>query len=249
MFALGVAMDELADAVGLDPVELRVRNEPEPTRRPACPGRAGTSSSACAPAPSGSAGTGAARAGLAPRGRLAGRHSAWRARRTRPTHAGQARRRGRARRRRPLRGADRRRRHRHRRLDGAHPDRRRRAAGARRRGRTWRSATPRCRWPPSPAARRALASWGSARGRAAARQVPRRARRRRPPAGAETEAGDGRGPRRTSEYAAHSFGAQFVEARVQRRHRRDPRAAAARRVLRAAGSSTRAPPARSSSAA
>ena len=58
MFALESAMDELALACGIDPVELRIRNEPDdrPRDRPAVLSRA-TSSSACARAPSASAGS------------------------------------------------------------------------------------------------------------------------------------------------------------------------------------------------
>ncbi|CAM5605792.1 hypothetical protein SCANM63S_08371 [Streptomyces canarius] len=63
MYALESAMDELADALGVDPVELRVRNEPErgtgqrqALQQPACRGVPG------ARAPAASAGPGATRA-------------------------------------------------------------------------------------------------------------------------------------------------------------------------------------------
>ena len=59
MFALESAMDELAMALGMDPVELRIRNEPAEDPERQVPWSAATSSSACAPAPSGSAGPGA----------------------------------------------------------------------------------------------------------------------------------------------------------------------------------------------
>ena len=61
-FALESAIDELADAMGIDPIELRRRNEPEkdPTSGAAVLARA-TSSRPTGAAPSGSAGTGAAR--------------------------------------------------------------------------------------------------------------------------------------------------------------------------------------------
>ena len=56
MYALESAMDELADAAGLDPVELRIRNDPPPSRKAACRSAPGTWSPACARAPAGSAG-------------------------------------------------------------------------------------------------------------------------------------------------------------------------------------------------
>ena len=57
MFGPEVALDELAGQLGIDPVELRIRNEPRPTRKPASRGPAGTWWSACARAHAGSAGT------------------------------------------------------------------------------------------------------------------------------------------------------------------------------------------------
>ena len=63
MFALESAIDELATAAGLDPIELRIRNEPERRSREGHPVLArATSSAACARAPSASAGPTASRA-------------------------------------------------------------------------------------------------------------------------------------------------------------------------------------------
>ena len=56
MFGPEVAMDELAVACGIDPIELRIRNEPERTRNPGSRGRRATWSPACARAHGGSAG-------------------------------------------------------------------------------------------------------------------------------------------------------------------------------------------------
>ena len=61
MFALESAMDELAEACGIDPVELRLRNEPPSTPRPASRSPAATWPPACARAPRGSAGPAATR--------------------------------------------------------------------------------------------------------------------------------------------------------------------------------------------
>ncbi len=65
MFALESAIDELAQVIGLDPIELRVRNEPSAIRRTASRGARATWSSACVKAPSASAGPIARRAAKA----------------------------------------------------------------------------------------------------------------------------------------------------------------------------------------
>ncbi len=58
LMALEVAMDEMAEKLGLDPVEFRIRNDTQSIRRiPTGPFRSASWSSACAPAPSVSAGT------------------------------------------------------------------------------------------------------------------------------------------------------------------------------------------------
>ena len=65
-----------------------------------------------------------------------------------------------------------------------------------------------------------------------------------------TATGDRRPQRAPQDrYAMHAFGAQFVEVRRGRRHRRDAGARGCSACSPPAGSSTRAPPARSSSAA
>ena len=56
MFALESAMDELAVALGIDPIELRLRNEPGADPERGIPFSSRTSSRACGRAPSGSAG-------------------------------------------------------------------------------------------------------------------------------------------------------------------------------------------------
>jgi xanthine dehydrogenase YagR molybdenum-binding subunit len=56
-FALESAMDELAEQLGMDPIQLRIRTTSRRrTRYPACPSRRATSSRPIARAPSGSAG-------------------------------------------------------------------------------------------------------------------------------------------------------------------------------------------------
>ncbi len=179
MFAHEVAMDELAVACGLDPVELRVRNEPDLDPETGKPFndrrlvdclRRGAERFGWADRPAEAAGD--------PRRRLVGRH------RGRvgdvPGHedAGQ-RRPGALARRRPLRRRDRRRRHRHRRAHGADPDRRRRPRRRARRRSTWPSPTPRCRRRPVAGGSSGTSSWGT-RDRRRRAAVPRRPRRRRP---------------------------------------------------------------------
>ena len=63
MMALEIAMDEMAEKLGIDPVELRIRQRHPGRSREAASGRSrsASSSSACAPAPSASAGASATR--------------------------------------------------------------------------------------------------------------------------------------------------------------------------------------------
>jgi xanthine dehydrogenase YagR molybdenum-binding subunit len=75
LMALEIAMDEMAEKLGMDPVEFRILNDtrsiPEkPERR----SRSAAWSNACAPAPSASAGTSAIRSPARSRRPLAGRH-------------------------------------------------------------------------------------------------------------------------------------------------------------------------------
>jgi xanthine dehydrogenase YagR molybdenum-binding subunit len=59
-FALECAIDELAEALGMDPIELRIRNEPEKDPTPARPSpRAHSGARPIAAAPNASAGTSA----------------------------------------------------------------------------------------------------------------------------------------------------------------------------------------------
>ena len=76
MMALEIAMDEMAEKLGLDPIEFRIRNDTQvDPEKPGGRSRSATSSSACAPAPSASAGASAPRTpGTRPRRALAGRH-------------------------------------------------------------------------------------------------------------------------------------------------------------------------------
>ena len=115
----------------MDPVELRVRNDPEVDPEAGTPFSSRNSSRACARAPT--ARLGARRdAGRPSGGALVHGHR----RRLLDDAAFRCRPGGRPRApRRPVRGADRRRRHRYRRADGARPDRRRRTRGGRRAGR------------------------------------------------------------------------------------------------------------------
>ena len=231
---------------GLDPIEFRIRNEPEVHPESGLPFssrhlvaclREGARRFGWERRDPGAAG--------AARGRLADRDR--RGRLDLPV-ASPARehRDDPGRRRRALHGADRRRRHRYRHLDGAHPDRRRRA-GRRRRGRR-----PADRGHRAAASRRAPASRrGSTAGARRSTRRPAscgraldRARRQVPAEGLEVTADDARQPVRRA--------VRDVQLRRPvrrgpgaRGHRRGAGAAPARGVRRAAGSSTRRPPARS----
>ena len=217
MFALESAMDELAVAAGIDPVELRIRNEPAADPESGLP--------FSSPQPGGlpARGRRAVRLGR-PRPGAAGRAAAGRwligtgvAAATYPACRVAPRR--------ARRGAepdgdvhrpDRRRRHRHRRPDGAHPDRRRHARAPTGPGRGWRSATARCRSARGGRVDRdRLVGHGRGpglrgAGRAARPAVRRGARRRasrRPPTPPRRSA-------RSERFARHAFGAQFAEVAV-----------------------------------
>ena len=200
-------------ACGLDPVELRVRNEPEVdpetgqpwssrhlVRLPARGRRAvrlGPTATRRRRPPEGDwlVGTGVACVDLPRLSRMPGR------------------RRRSASRRRPVRRRDRRRRHRHRHLDGADPDRRRRAGRA-------RSSTSRLRIGDTalPSASVAggssgISSWGSAI--VAAARAFREKHGADPADGDETDGEVGTATNPDDEHAAmHAFGAQFAEVRV-----------------------------------
>ena len=234
-------------AAGSTRSSCAIRNEPErrPRERQARSARA-TSSPACARAPSASAGRAATR-----RPACAATGAGWSApasprRPTRPTGSpSQAR--ARVDRATARSGADRGRRHRHRRAHRAHPDRRRRARRRRSSGSAWRSATapsraraagrrldghrPRGARPCTPAALRAQLRGDGDAGdgglRTTRAERPRRARAARPP---RVRRPVRRGARR-------------------RRHRRGARRRACSACSPPGASSTRAPRARSSSAA
>ena len=230
---------------GIDPIELRIRNEPDgrprerhavqlaqPRRVPARGRRALR--------------LGRARpdARRAPRRPLAGRHRRRRLDLPGATAAPVAGARP-ARGRRRLRRRDRRRRHRHRRAHRAHPDRRRRARRRppssvarrdRRQRAAARAASPAARWAPRRGARRCHGACRDAARPTAARRRPSPT----PPSDVEAA---------REQFARHAFGAQFAEVARRRRHRRGPRAAAARRVRRRPDHQPDARPARSSSAA
>ena len=221
-------MDELAVACGLDPIELRVRNEPEVDPETGKPFndrrlveclRRGAERFGWAgrPAEPGATldgdwwvGTGVA-VGDVPRDEDAGQRRA-----------------GPLARRRPLRRGDRRRRHRHRRPHRAHPDRRRRARGRARRDRPRRSPTPGLPAASVAGGSSGTSSWGTAIVAAAQRF--------------RADHGDvpGRG-RRDDRVGGRRPGRRGVRLPLLRRglrrgpgaplDRRDPGAAAARRLL------------------
>ena len=62
MMALEIAMDEMAEKLGMDPVEFRIKNDTQvDPQHPTARSRRVTSSNACGPAPNASAGPAAAR--------------------------------------------------------------------------------------------------------------------------------------------------------------------------------------------
>ena len=193
MFALECAIDELALELGVDPIELRIRNEPEldpetglpfSTRNLVACLREGAERFGW--------GDGPLRrrrldlSGAAPL--LAG------ARRARSATA-------------RFRGRDRRRRHRHRRPYRAHPGRRRRARGRRRA----RARRGRRHGVPGRAGGRRLDGhdvWGSA--------VVKACRALREQGGGEARADTSYDVERDARLAKHAFGAQFAEVAVDR---------------------------------
>ena len=247
MFALESAMDEMAIACGLDPIEFRIRNEPEIDPESGLPfssrnlvaclreGRPAVRVGGARPDPAGPA-----------RRRLARGHRGGRVDLSLLPDARQCRDDPR-RRRRALHRADRRRRHRHRHLDGAHPDRRRRAGG---RGRgLWNcgSGTPRCRSASVAGGSSGINGWGAAIVEAA--RVFRAAGHgeKCPPTGVEvTRPGCPTTPTTAELRDARLRGAVRRGAGA-RGHRRGARPAPARGVRRGHGSSTPRPPARSCS--
>ena len=124
MMALEIAMDEMAEKLGLDPVEFRILNDTQvdPGEAASGPSRSATSSSACASAPSASAGASATRSpGQVRDGRwLVGMGVAAAFRNNLLTKSARARP---ARRPRHRDGRDRHDRHRHRQLHDHRPDR------------------------------------------------------------------------------------------------------------------------------
>ena len=210
MFALESAMDELAEACGIDPVELRVRNDPRADPESGLPW---SSAHLVECLRQGAERFGWHERGLPAvpsRGRLVGRLRRRRVDVPRLHHAGLGRV-GQLRRPRALRRAHRRRRHRDRRRGPRSPRSRPTRWRCRSTGCTSRSATRGCRWPRSRAAPRGSSSHGSAIV-AAARKF-REEHGSSPADGAVTESTQDDHPD-LEKYSAHSFGAQFVEVRV-----------------------------------
>ena len=208
-FALECAMDELAVELRLDPIELRVRNDPPIDPTPACPGPRATSSRACARAPSDSAGPAARR-----RRAASATDAGWSARASpeRPMRPSRRRIAGtdRAPARWPLRGAHRCDGRRHGHVDRADAGGGR---GARRHGRAGRAGDRRHR---AAVLARAgwlggIGSWGSTLYGAA--WAFRDAHGADPQVGDEVTAGAADNPAEHA-YAMYTFGAQFAEVRV-----------------------------------
>ena len=231
VYALECAMDELALAAGIDPIELRARNEPELDPET---GLAFSSRGLLECMRVGAERFGWADRDPTPGVRRDGRWLVGTGRRLldlpgppRAVDGVRPRARGRHVRRRHRRGG-----HRHRRAHRADPDRRRCARGPARprprRHRRQRPADRRC----SRAAR-----WARRRGaRRSSRRSPRCARTstpttaRCPTGGLEARAGTADDIKAQEPFARHAFGAQFCEVRRERGHRRGARAPDARRV-------------------
>ena len=248
MFALEVAMDELAVACGIDPIELRIRNEPDVDPETGNPWSDRRLVECLR--------NGAERFGWAHRDPTPG------SRRDGEWLVGTGRRRPRCIRRcscpatrphrclapRPLRGADRRRRHRHRRLDGADADRRRRARlspdSAHRPADRGHRAAVAHRWP---AVRRAPVPGASAIARRP-QAVPARSTATSRPSAPPPPPTPPRRRRPRSTPCTRSVRIS-PEARVSSVHRRDPRSPGCSASSPSAGRSTRRRCAHNSSAA
>ena len=205
MYALESAMDELALACGIDPIELRIRNEPREDPESGNP-FSSRNLVACLR-------TGAERFGWADRapqpaarrhGAVAdgdGRRGVDLSRAAPPVRGERATRAGRQ-----LRRRGRGRRHRHRRAHRADADRRRCARRSRPSACASSSATRGCPTGPVAGGSMGTGSWGSAVVKACRELVEGN--------GAEAHADTTDDVEADEEYARHGFGAQFVEVRV-----------------------------------